>query len=189
VLKFVISTEAWIEVAPIPQALDTFDTCVLGSDIYVVGVIEYEGDNTPTATMHRYSTMANVWTKMGHSVCVLYGLIYALGGHGTTQSSDTFSSAHKYAPAANAWSTVAPMSTPRAGLSPFVLGGRRYAAGGASGLELLSSVERYDAISDSWETVPGVGLSEPREDFGVQVMTQELGLFDSLETKARRARS
>jgi N-acetylneuraminic acid mutarotase len=115
------------------------------------------------------------------------GLIYVVGGMVGTQESDVDSSVHRFDPAANLWSAVADMSTPRAGLTSFVLGGRLYAAGGYSGVDDLSSVERYNAVSDSWETVDGMELSGPQVDFGAQVMRLEVGLFDSLETKARRA--
>jgi hypothetical protein len=64
-----------------------------------------------------------------------------------------------------------------------------YVAGGFDGVDDLRSVERYNAVSDTWETVRGIELSGPRVDFGAQVMRLEVGLFDILETKARRARS
>jgi hypothetical protein len=170
---------------------------LLGSDIYVVGGIEE--DTTLTAAIHRYSTMTNVWTtltpvpdaKMGHSVCALSGLIYVLGGQMSIQENDmvimSSDSVHKSDLTENLWTTAAPMS--RAGLTIFVLGGSMHAGGGFSGVDDLSSVEKYSAASDSWETVPGMELSGPRVDFGTQVMTLEVGLFHSLKTKARRARN
>jgi hypothetical protein len=82
------------------------------------------------------------------------------------------------------------MSTPKTGLALFVLGGRLYAAGGISGVdEFSSAMERYNAVSDSWELVSRVGVnSGPRVDFGAQVMhTLEVNLFDSLQTTALRA--
>jgi hypothetical protein len=72
----------------------------------------------------------------------------------------------------------------------FVLGGSLHAGGGFSGVDDLTSVERYNAISDNWDQmVRGMELGGPRVDFVTQVVTLEVGLFDSLETKARRARS
>jgi hypothetical protein len=80
------------------------------------------------------------------------------------------------------------MSTPRSNLTSFVLGGSLYVAGGFHGDKFVSSVERYTVASDNWETVDGMELSGHRVDFGAQVVRLEVSLFDSLETKARRAR-
>jgi hypothetical protein len=70
-----------------------------------------------------------------------------------------------------------------------MLGGSLHAAGGSDGFIGLSSVERYDVASDSWNVISEMALSESRVEFEALVMTLEVGLFDSLETKARRARS
>ena len=80
------------------------------------------------------------------------------------------------------------MSNPRGFLTSFVLGGTLYAAGGFDGEDDLSSVERYSVALDSWELVNDMALSSARVEFGAQVLRLEVGLFDSLETKARRAR-
>jgi hypothetical protein len=63
-----------------------------------------------------------------------------------------------------------------------------HAAGVVNEDSVHSSVERYDVASDSWAVVSDVAFSTVRIDFGAQVMTLEVGLFDSLKTKARRAR-
>jgi hypothetical protein len=193
VLKFDSGTQAWSEVAPMPEARANFVACVLHNDIYVVGGF---GDDNPTDNNFCYNTVTNVWstlapipdTKLGHSVCVVFGRIYVLGGR-TTLDQAMASSVHRFDPVTNVWSAVAPMSTPRCALTSFVLGGCLHAAGGFDGVDDLSSVERYNAVSDSWERVRSMELSGPRLDFGSQVMTLEMGLFDSLEKKARCARS
>jgi hypothetical protein len=118
-----------------------------------------------------------------HSACAVAGLIYVIGGQ--RNSDIVVTSVHSFHPATNAWSTVAPMLSPRVGFTTFVLGGSIYAAGGYDGSSLLSSVERYDVASDNWEVVSDMALSTARADFGAQVMRLEVGLFDSLETKAR----
>jgi hypothetical protein len=194
VLKFDVDTQAWSEVARMPSALSHCSACVLGNDIFVFG--GFDGEWLADSTFC-YNTLTNVWTtlapmpeaKNNHSVCVMSGLIYVVGGMAGRQESDIVSSVHKYDPAANLWSTVAPLLSPRVGLASFVLDGRLYAAGGSSGVHDLSSVERYNAASDSWEKVRGMELSGPRVDFCAQGMRLEVGLFDSLETKARRARN
>jgi hypothetical protein len=81
------------------------------------------------------------------------------------------------------------MLSPRIALASFVLRGSIYAAGGFDGDDDLSSVERYDVASDSWEIVSAMLLSGARLEFKAQVMTLEVSLFASLETKALRARA
>jgi hypothetical protein len=192
VLKFDIGTEAWSEVAPMPQALHSFGACVLGNDIYVVGGIE--NDRTWTAAMHRYSTTANVWTtlapmpdvKVSHSACVVSGLIYVIGGEVTPKKIDR--SVHRFDPVENVWSTMAPTSTSRGFSASFLFERSIYVAGGFNGVDDLSSVERYDVDLDRWEVVTGMALRGPLVDFRAQVMRLEVNLFDSLETQARRAR-
>jgi N-acetylneuraminic acid mutarotase len=199
VLKFDSSTQAWSEVAPMTRPRSNFGACVLGSDIYVVGgSYSRDGDRKPSSAMFCYDTVTNAWSRlppmpkaiMGHSVCVVSGLVYVIGGQTSQHLADMVSSALRFDPVTNAWSEVAPMSTPKTGLALFVLGGRLYAAGGISGVdEFSSAMERYNAVSDSRELVSGVGVnSGPRVDFGAQVMhTLEVNLFDSLQTTALRA--
>jgi hypothetical protein len=115
------------------------------------------------------------------------GLIYVIGGE--MDVSTPVGSVHCLDPATNAWSLIAPMLNPRTGLESYMLGGTIYAAGGFGRASFLSSVERYDVASDRWEVVSDMALSTARAAFGAQVMQLEVGLFDSLETKARRARS
>ena len=50
-------------------------------------------------------------------------------------------------------------------------------------------MERYSEASDSWELVSNIALNNARVDFGAHVMRLEVGLFDSLEIKAQRARN
>jgi hypothetical protein len=64
-----------------------------------------------------------------------------------------------------------------------------YVAGGFDGVNDLSSVERYCAVLDGWEYVSDMTLGTTRVQFGAKVMRLEVGLFDSLEAKARRARN
>jgi hypothetical protein len=192
VLRFESGTQVWNEVAPMPSAFYSCVACVLGNDIYVVGSMD--GDEMLTATTYRYNTTANVWVtlapmpaaKVTHSVCVMSGLIYVLGGRLEEGAFD--SSCHQFDPVANIWSLLAPMSTPRAGFASFVLGGRLCAAGGYDGDALISSVERYDVRSDSWELATDMELNGSLVDFGGGVMVVEMNLFDSLESKARSAR-
>jgi hypothetical protein len=194
VLKFDTCTQAWSEVAPMPKPRSVIGTCALGSNIYVIGGCE---SDEAVSTTYCYNTVTNVWStlpnmpeaKMAHSVCVVSGLVYAIGGQTGMHPGMVMmaSSVLRFDPVAHVWSAVAPMSTPRSAPTSFVLGGSLCVAGGFCGVNDLFSVERYTVASDSWERVDAMELSGPRVGFGAQVMRLEVGLFDSLETKARRA--
>jgi hypothetical protein len=193
VLKFDRNTQAWNEVAPMPQSFCSFDTCVVGSNIFVFGKFRSSDDaaTTPTATFC-FNTAANIWTTLApmpettvqHSACTVSGLIYVTGG--IDDSNFIVDSVHRFDPLTNSWSTVAPMLRPRAKHASFVLDGYIYVAGGGGG---PSSCERYCAISDSWEIVSDMALRTARVNSGAVVMRLEKNLFDSLEVKAKRVRN
>ena len=71
----------------------------------------------------------------------------------------------------------------------FALGGHVYAAGG--NLRAVSSVERYDAETDSWSHV--AAMKAPRVFASVAVVGEagggrDMDLFESLISRAERAR-
>jgi kelch-like protein 17 (actinfilin)/kelch-like protein 20 len=195
VLRLNGSAQVWNEAAPVPEALNNCGACVLASSIFIFGGCCSGDAESLTATTYCYNTATDVWSTlphmpeaiMNHRVCEVSGLIYVIGGEGN--SGIVVSSVHRFDPATNAWRTVAPMLSPRVGFMTFVRGGNIFAAGGSDGSRLHSSVERYDVASDSWEVVSDMALSSARAYVGAQVMTLEVSLFDSLETKARCARS
>lgn len=63
------------------------------------------------------------------------------------------------------------MTTPRCYVGATVLRGRLYAIAGYDGNSLLSSIECYDPIIDSWEVVASMGTQ--RCDAGVCVLREK----------------
>jgi len=106
-----------------------------------------------------------------HSVAVLDGNLYAVGGY----NGDYFSSVERYDPALDAWEAVTPMAAARSRLSVAMLDGKLYAAGGENDEEedvdgghndedeeageLGSLVERYDPALEVWEAVSPMGTA------------------------------
>jgi len=74
---------------------------------------------------------------------------------------------HRYDPAKNVWTTVASLSTSRAGLGLVRLGGNVYAIGGTTVLPIPGggidrrSVEVYDAAADKWTQVAQMHAARP----------------------------
>ena len=80
---------------------------------------------------------------------------------GSNNPPDVLSSVERYDPLTNSWTTVAPMSTARERHAVAVLDGKLYACGGwkhrvdliVNANTALTSVERYDPDTNTWETV------------------------------------
>ena len=118
-------------------------------------------------SMEIYNPKTNVW-KNGPSLKVARsglaavtgpdGTMYAIGGGILDVVGEDFGAVYgtleAYSPTTNRWTTLAPMPTPRFGLSAVVgTDGRIYAIGGenAAGTE-LRTVEAYTPSSNTWTT-------------------------------------
>ena len=80
----------------------------------------------PAGTWQAIASMPS--PRLGLGLGVLDGVIYAVGGKGTS----ALASAAMYRPSNDTWSAIASMSTPRQGLGVGVLDGTVYAVGGAA---------------------------------------------------------
>jgi chorismate mutase len=188
VLKFYSRTQAWSEVAPMPEHRAYAGACVVGGDIYVLG--GKETGNFTSSTTYRYNVDTDAWSTLArmpeakayHGVCAVGGFIYAVGG--TSIDYEASSSVHRFDPTANSWSTVAPMSTARFACASFVLNGSIHVAGGYDGRRHLASVERYDATSDTWSSVGT--MNQARSSLSACATHVEVNLFDSLLAKVKR---
>jgi N-acetylneuraminic acid mutarotase len=141
------------------------------------------------ASVFKYDTEANAWSVLapmpsaecGNSVNVIDGQIYIIGVG--DESKDFL----RFAPVAEAWSTLASTTLPcRFAAASFALGGCLYAAGG---IWSPSTVERYDAATDTWTAV--ANMLKGRHSFGAITIgptgpAMEQDLFDSLIAKAIR---
>jgi hypothetical protein len=194
VLMFDTQAQIWSEMAPMPTSREYAGACVLGSDIYIFGGIDDDEENT--CTTYCFSTETNEWTtlapmpeaKIFFGVSTLRGLIHLIGGKG--DGGDVLSSVHRFDPVANSWSVMADLCVGRVGPEAFVLDGSIYVVGGRIDDEntRLTSMERYCATTDRWTPVIGGDLVRGRSGFGVLVTREEVGLFDSLITKAQSNR-
>jgi N-acetylneuraminic acid mutarotase len=187
VLKFNGVHNVWSEAAPMPEAMAYFAACTLGTDIYVFGGLR-AGEEQPS--VFKYNTEANAWSVLApmpvaiydHCVSVLNGLMYIVG------LDENGRVLLRFSPVSGEWATLtSPLTGCDCGAS-FVLGDYLYAAGGLSS---QSTVERYDAVTDTWTAV--ARMLKVRNSFGAVTIgptenTEEEGLFDSLIAKAIRER-
>jgi kelch-like protein 16 (gigaxonin) len=122
--------------------------------------------------------------KLQHSVSVLDGLIYVMGGG--DEDDNTLRSVHHFDLLANTWSAVAPMSVTRKVFGSFVLGRNIYVVGGSnSGEDMLSSMERYSVALEIWSEVVDGTLGQARDCFEALVVVLEVDFFDSSFAKAK----
>jgi len=95
-----------------------------------------------------------------HALAALRGQLYAVGGETATAENGALvvtASVERYDPEARQWTAVAPLCHARMSHAVTVLDGGLLALGGFDGASWLSSAERYDPSTDSWEVfaVPG----------------------------------
>jgi hypothetical protein len=191
VLKFDCIQGTWSEVAPMPEERSHCAACAVGTDIYVFGGDDDAGEGQ--ASVFKYDTQANAWsvlapmptTENGHSVSVIDGIIFIVGVY-FEEAGDMRRSFLRFEPVTGVWSTLADTLFVRCHAACFVLGGCLYAAGGISS---PSTVERYDAATDTWTAV--ASMLEGRFHFGAVAMRltvnmEDQNLFDSLIAKAIR---
>jgi N-acetylneuraminic acid mutarotase len=105
--------------------------------------------------------------RLGLTTAVVNGKIYAIGGYARANS-PAMKTVEEYDPATDTWTTKADMPTQRWLLATSVVNGKVYAIGGGnvldSGLPGLSTVEEYDAATNTWSAkadmpTPRLGLA------------------------------
>ncbi|KDR16331.1 kelch-like protein 10 [Zootermopsis nevadensis] len=134
-----------------------YGTAVVGFDIYVIGGSDgSEGLNScrcfnaVTKTCREVSPMHE--RRLGLSVAVLRGAVYAMGGSGG--KSVKHRTAERYDCKKNKWWWIDSMNTERSDASAAVLNDKIYVAGGVTDLySYLTSVEVYDPDTDQWTFV------------------------------------
>jgi hypothetical protein len=186
VLKSDSRQGTWSEVAPMPHARRAYAACTLGSDIYVLGGSDDRGAGL--ASVFKYNTVANIWTTLAPmqtfgiypGVTTLDGRIYLTGMGFNGKEVLLFDLASRI------WSSLAHTMHNRRQGSLFVLNGCLHAAGGNP---VISSVERYDAGTDTWTAV--ADMLEGRRVSGAVTIpavgpAEKQNLFDALIVKATR---
>jgi N-acetylneuraminic acid mutarotase len=138
--------DSWTKMSSMNLARCYVAAGVLGDRIYAVG-----GSATPAgpggpgggpgalASMEVYDPATDTWTlakskiniaRSSHSISVVNGALYALGGEDGGSKAISFDSVERYDLAADKWALVSPMTLPRSQASSGVVGGVLFAVGG-----------------------------------------------------------
>ena len=147
-------TDTWTRKADMPAARSTEVVAVDGI-IYAIGGYR---NSVVIATVEAYDPVTDTWTKKAdmptarglHSVSVVNGKIYALGGQ-TQSTFDAFATVEVYDPETDTWTRKGDMPVPR-NFSTCVVDDKIYGFGGRAtrGGSPLSPVFEYDTATDIW---------------------------------------
>jgi hypothetical protein len=169
--RTVTGSGEWHHVSPLPVPRLDHAVGVARGRVYVAGGTV--GDR-PTDAVDRYDPQLDEWSPApplpvplaAASAAGLGDLLYVAGGRVGDGASD---SVLVFDPEEKRWDPVAPMRTPRTRFRLLATETHLYAIGGLAGgpQDVLDSVERYSAETDTWEAVapmhkrralPGVAL-------------------------------
>eukprot|EP00808_Paulinella_micropora_P016671 g10369.t1 len=167
VIRFDAKLNQWHEVASMTCPRLHGGGAVLQGFFYVVGG---KGNGWPGRswnTVEKYDPVRKAWGLVAPMSTERNCLATAVLNGGKDQNDTHLSSVERYDPTTNSWEQVASMSCVRPlhnviivacaslryGPSAAVLDGRLYVMGGCRARACLSSVERYDEVSDRWEMV------------------------------------
>ena len=152
----------WTTLPPMRHARNRLGVGAIDQHIYAVGG---SSGQQLHSSVERYLTVSdtNAWAevapmhvaRIGLAVCTHSRLLYAIGGfNGRRRLADVES----YDPDRNMWKREAPLRTGRSGAAAtsfaeciYVVGG--YASDSVTGPMQLSSVERYNVITEQWSFV------------------------------------
>ncbi len=103
-------------------------------------------------SLEAFDPRKNVWIRLadletpcsGLGACVLFGLLYTVGGRNLSLQNNTESgSLFCYNPMTNKWTQLAPLNTPRNRVGVGIIDGSIYAVGGSHASTHHNSVERW----------------------------------------------
>lgn len=159
-------TNRWEEVASLGGERERMGVAVYGRHIYAVGgYLDCGEKKNSLKSVERYDR-GNGWREVasigskrkGLRMAVYGGYLYAVGGSVGKKSLRTV---QRYDRLTNRWEEEVSMSSARCTPGVAVYGGYLYAVGGAlrreDGKESLSSVEKYDSKTGSWDEVASMG--------------------------------
>jgi N-acetylneuraminic acid mutarotase len=149
----------------------------IGGILYAVCGLD-ETD-TVTKTVYAYDTALGTWSKKADAPKALQspvlravnGKLYLIGGYDSTAK---FADVSEYDPGEDKWTSKTSMPTPRGDMASGVVGNKIYIFGGITTSNVLvSAVEIYDIVDDSWDTA-ATAMPTPRAlgDFGAHFTSE-----------------
>ena len=198
-LGLAASEGQWESRAPLPSNRTEVAVAELDGKIYVMGGYKYYGIVTSRA-VDVYDPQTDRWEEKASlpggrqhpAAAAVNGKLYFIGGftpiwnwHTLTKWEDNPArDVWEYDPGQNRWRARAPMPTARGALAVGVIDGKIYAVGGKKDrkeqgegkqkgkMEILNTLEVYDPVSDTWQTLPP--MPTPRDHLTAAVLNGRL---------------
>jgi hypothetical protein len=162
------ASDTWTTKTPMSTARYDLMVGVVNGILYAVGG-STNSNTINLSTMEAYDPASDTWTTKAPmpfarsssgssgSVGVINGILYAVGGATET---GLVATSVAYDPATDTWTEIAPIPTPRVGLSDSVVGNVLYALGGANASGVLATNEAFtvlpqtkaDCMNGGWQT-------------------------------------
>jgi N-acetylneuraminic acid mutarotase len=147
----------------------------LDSQIYAIGGCFGDEEALCLSTVESFDVNEQRWqalpdmktARYSCGAALLGNRIYVVGGFGYDSSNNEtvpLAECEYFDTEAQTWHTVSSLQCGRGALSVVAVDGRLYAIGGFNG-RYLSSVERYDPLTDSWTYCES--LQQPRSGCGI----------------------
>jgi len=153
--------KTWQSGPAMPEARGAGGATVAGDAIWYAGGIG--PDLAVSADLFRLDLKTMRWEKKRPMLTARDHLrVESVGGAVFTISGrkddlrHNYNATERYDIATDTWSSMAPIPTPRGGLSSAVLNGYIYTFGGESVWSCFDLVERYDPVLNEWQTLTGL---------------------------------
>ncbi|XP_078491168.1 kelch-like protein 12 [Ciona intestinalis] len=192
VTKFDLQTKQWIQLPDLPVGRDAAAAVVIDDILYhLAGDLQTDGKNSATNIVHRMKLKEKVlkWEKVASmnvkrlvfGAAVINGVIFVFGG--TDENKIKVSTGEYYVIPLNKWIQLKPMKVARSGHCLVAHNGHLYSLGGHDGTQVISSVERYDPLSDEWKDV--ASMQTTRRWFAAVVFNNVIYAIGGYDGKRR----
>ena len=150
--------DSWTNLAPLPERLHHFGIAALNGRIYVTGGYTGEDFDIDNKAVYMFNPQARrqaAWKRLAdmpseraaHASVVAGGLLYVVGGVGTTDPSAIWT----YNPGTNSWdASRAHLPTLREHITAAVVNNKIYVISGRWSFNNMNTVEEYDPATNMW---------------------------------------
>lgn len=191
--RFDPAVGAWELLPPMLERRSVLSSAVLGGRLYACG--GYDGEKC-LSSAERLDPAGDCWEPLPHmaenrwlaSATVLGRHLYLCGGYCGERS---LASAERFDPAKGVWEGIPPMASSRGAAAAAPLGGRLFVCGGSVSerlsqeQEYLSSAERFDPSTGTWEALPR--MTAERSHAAIAVLGNQVYICGGCDNRQRHS--
>jgi N-acetylneuraminic acid mutarotase len=156
-------TDAWERRADLPTPRGALGLVASDGRLYAVGGARRRLGGPVSGAVEVYDPATDRWQRRAElltprehlAVVAGSGRIFAIGGRANGDESDRFAAANEaYDPTTDRWESLAPLPTPRGGLTGVYAGERVIVLGGERGTTTFADVDAFDPVTNTWMALP-----------------------------------